>query len=279
VNDESFAAVRLRLGRALTQARNEAELTQSDVAASLNCTQGKVNKIETMLVEVSEADLDTMLDVYRLPPERADEIRALWRRCRDEQAGTKPSTAWSPFAQLSHLEPDATEILCWHSERIPGPLQSEPYMLHQHPGTNTNPGVTELLRQRTARARIFAIDDPPWYRAILSESSLARMPGGRNRRLVVEQAEHLVKLMTRHPRLTVQILTYDANIVFVDSDFEILRFGGNPPDFAYIEFPGGAKTFQRATELPWFESHWRLLQEAALSRDESLAFLADLAKI
>jgi hypothetical protein len=277
---ESAAARRLRLGAALRDARRAVrpKLTQAGVAGRLGCTQGKIQKIETTLVSISADDLDRMIDLYGLADDVADELRDLARETRrGGHVPSRPSTAWSAFGQLSHLEPNASEILCWHSERIPGPLQSEHYMLKQHPDTNTTPGVRDLIKQRKARARIFTIENPPNYQAILSESSLLRMPGGRHRELIVDQAGHLLRLMVEHEWVTVQILPFDANVTFVDSDFQILRFGGESRDFAYIEYPGGARTFRRPNELKRFEAHWQQLHQAALTRDETIEFLTELA--
>jgi transcriptional regulator with XRE-family HTH domain len=275
---EESAARRLRLGSALRNARMEAKLTQAVVGDRLSCTQGKIQKIETTLVSVSAADLDAMLDLYAVPAEEAAELRDLARQThRGRPSKSRPSTAWSAFGQLFHLEPNASEILCWHSERIPGPLQSEHYMLRQHPDTNTTPGLTALMKQRKARASIFTIENPPQYRAILSESSLLRMPGGRNDELTVDQAGHLLRLMVKHDQLTVQILPFEAKALFVDTDFQILRFAGEAPDFAYIEYPGGARTFRRPSELKQFEEHWNQLHKVALTREETKEFLTNLA--
>ncbi|HEV8555496.1 MAG TPA: helix-turn-helix transcriptional regulator [Actinophytocola sp.] len=274
---EESAAHRMRLGLALRKARKEADLTQTEVAHELECTQGKVQKIETTLVRISEADLTGMIALYRLPEGQANELKSLAGLDGPSRPSrVRRSAAWSPFGQLSHLEPDASEILCWHSERIPGPLQSEHYMLAQHPDTNTA-DVADLMRQRKARAGIFTIVSPPWYRAILSESSLLRMPGG-NRELAADQAEHLVTLMNLHMQITVQILPFNASVLFVDSDFQLLRFNGDAPDFAYVEFASGARVIKRSNELRLLDEHWLQLHKAALTRDESVAFLHEMSR-
>lgn len=272
-------ARRRQLGRALRKAREDAGLTQSAVAKELRSGQGKINKIETTLVSISLVELDTMIVLYGIDDEKAAELRELVSQdLREGPKRTSSSPAWSAFEQLRDLEQDADEILCWHGERIPKPLQSEYYMLRQHHADRKPTGeVVQLVRQLEARARIFTIDDPPFYRVILSESSLRRMPGGASPRLVVDQVEHLLDL-TRHERFTLQILTFQADIRFVDTDFQILHFTGDEPDFAYIEAPGGARTFERFEEVHEFEAHWRDLQDAALSPTGSQMFLEELAK-
>lgn len=271
-------ARRRQLGRALRKAREDAGLTQSAVAKKLGCGQGKMNKIETTLVSISVDELDKLIIIYAIPDGKAAALRELVSQDhRDGPRRTSSSPTWSAFEQLRDLEQDAREILCWHGERIPKPLQSEYYMLQQHHAdTKPTSEVVRLVRQLEARARIFSIDDPPFYRVILSESSLRRMPGGASPRLVVDQVEHLVDLMTRYKSFTLQILTFQADIRFVDTDFQILHFAGDEPDFAYIEAPGGARMFERPDEVREFEAHWDELSAVALSQDDSKLFLEEL---
>jgi transcriptional regulator with XRE-family HTH domain len=274
-------ARRRYLGRALRKARKEANLTQSAVAKELNCGQGKINKIETTLVAISMDELDKLITIYRVPAERAAELRDL--ASQDQAEGprrTALSRVWSAFEQLRDREQDASEILCWHSERIPKPLQSEFYMLQQHQDdVRTTADVVRLIRQLEARSRIFTIDNPPRYRVILSESSLRRMPGGAPPRLVVDQVEHLLGLMSTFAHFTLQILTFAADVAYVDTDFQVLRFGGEEPDFCYIEGAGGAKTFERAEEVRMFADHWQELHEAALDQNDTKLFLEELVTL
>lgn len=271
---------RRQLGRELRKARKNKGLTQAGVAKQLGCGQAKINKIETTLVAISLDELNQMIRIYEIGAEKAADLIAL--ASLDHANGprrTSASVAWSAFDQLHLLEQDAREILCLHSDRIPGPLQSEQYMLQQHhPDAKTTPDVVQLLRERKARARIFTVDDPPRYRVILSESSLRRMPGGTAPRLVVDQIEHMLDLMHRHPQLELRILTFQAKIGFVDTDFQLLHFDGEEPDFAYIESAGGARKFERPEEIKAFEDHWYDLHAAALDRTATVHFLEELVK-
>jgi transcriptional regulator with XRE-family HTH domain len=281
VNADHAAARRRQLGRALRQARKAANLTQATVATSLKCTQGKINKMETTLVSVSQQDLERLVELYHLPADKADELRQMAELdLRDGPSRTKDSAATAAFTDLSELESEAAEILCWHSERIPGPLQSERYMLAQHEPIQRNAEVVRLLRERTARARIFDIDNPPRYRVVLSESALYRVRGGRAGHIGVDQAAHLLHLATTRECLELRILEFDADIPFVDADFVLLRFDkAHLDDFAYIEHPGGSRKFVTAAELADFRAHWDQLAAAALSRSASEGFLSGLTEM
>jgi hypothetical protein len=182
------------------------------------------------------------------------------------------------FAYLSDMEQNATELLSLHSERIPGPLQSEFYMLCQFRAHDLNtPEVVELMERRQARTALFTTDDPPRYRVILSESSLLRMPGGPQPHLEVDQIEHLLGLMSAHAQLELRMLPFTATAAFVGTDFVLAHFAGEVSDFAYIEYPGGATLVRAKRNLAALGKHWHELYEVALGRDETIKFLDQLA--
>lgn len=269
------ATLRRQLGRELRKARIAAGMTQGSIAAILGCGQGKINKIETTLVTVSIDELDMMLKAYGVARDKADDLRAI--AAQDRRQRRRHHLMTSPaFEELSDRESDAAEILCWHSERIPGPLQSEHYMYQQFHTNGGTSDIVQLARQRQVRTRVLTADSPPHYQVILSESSLYRMPGGRTPELVVDQVEHLLTCVRSHERLALRILTFDAPVPYVDSDFVILRFAADD-DFVYIEYPGGARLFTKPKELVMFEEHWRELSAAALSTEDTVTFLDRLA--
>ncbi|WP_424184231.1 Scr1 family TA system antitoxin-like transcriptional regulator [Actinokineospora sp. G85] len=95
-------------------------------------------------------------------------------------------------------------VLCLSSERIPGPLRSEYYRLKL--------GAPE-------------VPIPERYQAVLSESALLRMPGGRNPALQVDQIDHLARLNHVDERVEVQVLPFDAAVVAMPGDFETMLPG------------------------------------------------------
>jgi transcriptional regulator with XRE-family HTH domain len=271
-------ARRTKLGSALRDARRAAGLTQARAATALGCRQGKINKIETTHCAISPKDLHQLLQIYRVPDDVATRIKALAVPTdpgRPDDSRPNPS-----FLQLLELERNATEILSLHSERIPRPLQCEPYMLMQFTRSGDRTNLATLLYDWRERARLFTADHPPQYNVILSESSLHRMPGGRSPALVIDQAEHLLALSSAHERVSLQILTFDAAIPYLDADFTVLRFGDTEKDvakdIAYVEYATEGRMFRAAKPVADRVLYWNRVHNAALSVEDSRKFLVDL---
>lgn len=252
------------------------------VARELGCGQAKINKIETTLVGISQPELATLIRLYHPSDDEAEELRRLAEL--DQQKGparTKSSSSPSAYGELTELEPDAREIWCWHSERIPGTLQSQLYVLtlHELEFAADNAEVTRVLREWTARSKVFTVQNPPRYRVILSESSIRRMPGGGPATLLrVDQTGRLLHLMDIYEQVEVQILPFDAHINCVDSDFQYLTFDDSDHcDFVYIEHSAGARKIKGPQELSKFRHDWEKLSAAALDLEESRKFLKRFA--
>jgi transcriptional regulator with XRE-family HTH domain len=274
VNDDATAR-RRHLGRLLRSARANAGLTQTAVAEQLGCGQAKINKIETTLVAICPEDLDKLIESYGVPDGDAAELRLLAKL--DQQKGP-PRTKYGPnsaFNDLTERELDAAEILCVHSERFPGPLQAESFMLAQHAHLIANGNdVLDYMLLRANRVRVFTVENPPWYRAIISESALRRIPARHAKTVLADQVRYLVELIDSFEKVDLRILPFDADVPYLDPDFEILRFSGKgQPDFAYIEYSSGSKKLTKAEDLKKFQEHWDLLHLGALSRSETRDFL------
>jgi transcriptional regulator with XRE-family HTH domain len=272
---------RFRLGRALKAARNAAGRTQDETAARLGCGQGKVSKIEGSTVNVSEDDLCELLDLYRVSDTEATALRELHRGATVPRTtpGGRPRPA--AFNELVAVECDASEILSWHSERIPGPLQHTRYMLKQYeldrPGKRS--AVRTAVAERVSRLGIFTVSNPPRYRVILSESSLRRLPGGWTPDLELDQIRNLETLSSDYPQFELRILPFTANIAHADTDFAVLRFAPGAPvthyNFVYLEHIADAEIVK---DVDPFTEYWDVLSAAALTRDETVAFMARRAR-
>jgi transcriptional regulator with XRE-family HTH domain len=269
---------RKQLGNELRHARNASKLTQQQVAEFLGCTQGKVNKIESGAVGVKLGDVRSMLNAFGVNGDEAEALMNLARAAAGQRGQWSGYRAVVPhwFRTFTDLEPAAAEILTWHGERIPGPLQSEHYMLKQFTEAGAT-DVTSLVRNRLDRKAVFDQLQPPYYRFIISEGALRRAPGGIAPAVMLDQVEHLLALDTRRARVYVHVLPFGARLAAVPNDFTVMRFPDRTRDFVYIEHSAGGLYLDDAKDFQLFVDSWDRLRGAALERAETRQFLQSMA--
>lgn len=277
-NPVTVTSRRRQLGNELRHARAAAGLTQQDVAALLGCGQAKINKIESGSVSVKLSDLKQMLEAFGVNDTDSEMLIELARSGGGKRGQWSGYRAAVPhwFRTFTDLEPAATEILSWHGERIPGPLQSEHYMLTQFRQARST-DVTALVRNRLDRKHVFDLHHPPYYRFILGEGAFRRMPGGPNPSVALDQVQHLLELDQRYPKTSIHVLPFDAKLSFAPNDFTIMRFSDATRDFVFVEHAAGGIYIEDEQDFELFVDSWDRLRGATLERDESVEFLERLA--
>jgi hypothetical protein len=253
------------------------------VAAILKCEQAKIAKLENHVVEISLGDLETLMDIYRVPDPKRKQLCEAHANSDIPRATAGLPPRSEAYRQLVDLEGEASEILSWHSERLPGPLQSEKYMLKQFEldKSGDSSAVIWSMRERAARNRLFTTDPAPDYRVVLSVSSLLRMPGGWTPDLALDQVQHLAALVRKYPRLDLRILPWTADVPSAETDFTVLRFPESTPDyihandFTYIEHAAGG---QIINETKLFVARWKTYCAAAVDRIDTLHLLTQMAR-
>lgn len=270
-------SLRIRLGNEIRSARLAAGLTQVEVATLLDCKQGKINKIEDGTVGVKQSDLESMLTAFQVGTATADLMRELAASSdqRGEWSGYR-SAVPSWFRTFTSLEQAASEIFGWYGERIHGALQSEHYMLTQFKvAGNTN--VTELVRNRRDRRRVFDLKPPPSHRFILGEGAFRRMPGGPNPGVALDQVQHLISLAEKHPDVAIHVLPFEAKLPYVPNDFTIMRFTDGTPNCVFVEHVAGSTKIENEAQFKQFVDAWDQLRGPALEKNQTLDFLRELA--
>jgi transcriptional regulator with XRE-family HTH domain len=270
---------RRQLGNEIRHARTAAGMTQQQVANLLGCGQGKINKIESGAVSVKVAELRQMLDAFHVGKAEAEMMLELAR------AGGSQRGQWSGyrsavpnwFRTFTDLEPAAAEILTWHGERIPGPIQSEHYMLKQFSGVRDT-DVTALVRNRAERRKVLEGKKPPYYRFILGEAALRRMPGGPDPSVALDQVQYLLDLEKQFPRTFIHVLPFHARLSFVPNDFTVMRFNDATKDFVFVEHAAGGMYIEDESDFELFIDAWDGLRGAAMERNETVDFLREFAE-
>jgi transcriptional regulator with XRE-family HTH domain len=260
----------LQLGQALRNARNAAGVRQGQAAKLINCRQPTMARIEAGKKVPTRDELDTLLANYGSV--QYAEIERL--------AGLDDSDSLdlnAKFDAMLRACEQARAIHTLHSERIPMTLQCERYALKQYSLFDGSIQPTAVLRLRDRRIRVLSLPDPPAIHAIMSVSSLLRMPGGQED-LVREQAAHLLTLLETTPHLTLHVLLMNGDIPYIDTDFTVIKAPNRRDDAVYIPFGLDGQLIKDRSRIDERETYWRQALDAALTADETLHLLRGLAK-
>lgn len=262
-------------GAALRQAREDAGLTQQETAARLKSSQPTIARIESGSRQPSPDELRAMIDIYSPAPPLQNKIDGY------TTIADAPTTAGmslnSHLVEAQRAIEMADKILTLHSERTPVQLQSEQYSLLQHHLANSGVGETDVLRSREQRCRIFTRENPPRYLALLSESSLRRVPGG-SATVIKQQAQYLLNLLGSYPHFSLQILHFQAELAYVDTDFTLLKMPRGKPDMVYAPYGLDGRLIKDRNAVTERETYWYEAQRAALNEEDSKKYLHELAQ-
>ena len=128
-----------------------------------------------------------------------------------------------------------------------------------------------------ARQPILVEANPPSLWAILDEAVLHRQVGGPG--VMREQLNHLVE-QAQLASVTLQVLPHTAGAHSgLDGAFDILGFEEpGDPDVVHIEHFTSQLYLERPDEVRRYSQSFDLLRATALGVDDSVAFVAELAK-
>ncbi|MEU8006470.1 helix-turn-helix transcriptional regulator [Catellatospora sp. NPDC049111] len=221
VSGDSPAVARRRLRIALRARREAAELTQGDVAAALDWSLSKVQRIESGDVTISGTDLRALLELLAVADlsvvdrfvadAKAARRRGPWDEAR-YRANLTPA-----MIKLLEFEGQASAIRVYSPGLVPGLLQTRrhaeavlAYWNRQRGGN----GITHEQRAVRLEVRlrrhehIFNAGQPP-YLLILDESVLHREVGGPD--VTVEQLQHLLRCVS-DGKVTLRVVPFTAGV-------------------------------------------------------------------
>lgn len=233
---ESPAVARRRLRLALRAAREVRQLTRGQVAAALDWSVSKLNRIEKGDVTVSTTDLRALLELYEITdPERVEELLADARASRRRGWWDEPrfrDHLTPALLQLLQFESEARVIRHFHPTLIAGLLQTRAYaevIMESWAAELPAADRAARLEARMRRAaRVFAQPEPPRYLFVLDESVLWRLIGGP--RVMAEQLRHLLDRIAK-PGVTVRVVPLArAAVTAMVGPFTLLDVGEDEED-------------------------------------------------
>jgi len=201
------ALERRRLASELRRLRTVSQLTINEVADRLECSPGKISRIETGVVGAQLRDVRDLLEVYEVDGHERERLLALVREARKRGWWHEFAGILAPEStRFFGLEDGAATIEEYSCSLVPGLLQTEGYARAL---IGTAAEDAELLDRRTElrlqRQRLLTRSSPPPPRlnVVLHEAVLAARIGGPS-----VMAQQLVQLIEvgRLPNVTIRVL-------------------------------------------------------------------------
>jgi transcriptional regulator with XRE-family HTH domain len=274
---------RRRLRTELRKARQDAGLTQEQVAAAMDWSLSKVIRIEAGSVGISTNDLKALLLHYQLDdPDRTRELVALARAARERSWWSVYRDSAPPgLLQLIGYEAASFIIRNFETLLVPGLLQTEDYaraVIRPFEEGATAERVNTLVEIRMRRQEQLDRDDPPLLFFILDEAVVRRLIGGKD--VMRRQIRHLIEMADR-PNVTIEIVPFRAGPhPGLKGPFVIVEFPDpGDDDVLYLEARGDMirAGISEEGEVSAYREVFEQLRELSLGPDGSVAYLGRLA--
>jgi transcriptional regulator with XRE-family HTH domain len=267
---------RRRLGAELRRYREAAGLTIDQVAERLECSASKISRLETGQTGSSPRDVRDILAIYQVGETELESLLEVARETR--QRGW-----WQPFGSVLTsafigFEADAEQIRSYEAQCVPGLLQTEDYARAVLMAAKESPDqIDNRVRIRMVRRELLTHDDPVDFWCVLDEAALLRPVGGR--KIMQRQLEHLAR-MAELPNVRLQILPLEIGAhAGMEGSFVLLSFPHeSDPDTVYVTMATGGVFQEKPDELHRYSTIFDLLTDAALSLEDSVAFVKKMAK-
>lgn len=279
--DEDAAPVvdRRRLAVELRRLRVAAGKTIQEVAEALECSAGKISRVETGAVGARIQDVRELLDLYGVSGGSRDELLDLVRQSRQRPwwyayADVMPRDS----ARFFGLQHSATTIYEYGVVLVPGLLQTDGYARALISSSrHVKPEVAERrIELRLLRPPLLTRSDPPAFHVVLDEAILHRMVGGP--KVMAGQLSHLLEVATL-PNVTIQIMPFDhGEYAAMGAPFVVFEFTDPAdPKIVYLEQPTRNIYLERPDEVDFYRALFDEAREQALSSEASGRLIAEKA--
>lgn len=271
--------LRRQLGRELRRLRETTGLTINEVAPHIGIKGPTISKIENGRQAIREPNVRLMLQLYRVTGRQAEELleRVAEANAPDPYAAfTDVRPNWA--ARFVDLEADASEILGYDTELIPGQLQTPGYVralrLAAAPGSSED-DLARSVEFRQRRQEL-TVADRTRLRFVLNEGAVRRLVGGPE--VMCEQITHLADV-SRLPHVTIQVLPFGAGAhPAMGITFALLRFADDEDlDVVYLEHDRGALYLEGPDDVERYGVIFERLTRAALNGVATRKLLATVS--
>ncbi|MER5752757.1 helix-turn-helix transcriptional regulator [Streptomyces sp. NPDC002088] len=274
-----------QLGDELRKFREAAGVSMLEAAELLDCTKGKISRMENGHVPVRTPDLSALMHAYRVEdPETRNRLGAMAlranRRRRDGWWHQYSSVLGDAYRDQIELEAICDTVRTYEVQLIPGLLQTAEYgraVTVASRAWKTPEEIDQFVQVRLARQRRLTDKGPMSLWAVLAEGVLRQQVGGPP--VMQAQLEHLAK-MAELPNITVQVLPFSRGAHSgMFGPYLLLSFPQvTSLDLVLTETPSGNIWMEREPEAAYYRTLFDGARTTALPPTESLALIRRTAK-
>ncbi|GAB2326613.1 helix-turn-helix transcriptional regulator [Streptomyces griseoincarnatus] len=274
-----------QLGDELRRLRETAGLTTTQAAEALDCTKGKISRIENGHVPVRTPDLIALMQTYGVvDSETRERLGSLARRANRRrregwwhQYGAVLADTYRDYIEMESI---CDSIKTFQAQLIPGLLQTPAYgraITVASRAWKTAEEIDQFVQVRIARQERLAGEAPLELWAVLAEGVLRQQVGGPA--VMREQLEHLAT-MAEQSNITVQVLPFSRGAHSgMFGPYLLLSFPRvSALDLVLTETPIGNIWMEQETEVAHYRDLFDDARTSALPPTESLRLIRRIAK-
>ncbi|MBO8193850.1 helix-turn-helix domain-containing protein [Streptomyces oryzae] len=274
-----------QLGDELRRFRESAGLSTAEAAEVLDCTKGKISRIENGHVPVRMPDLHALMHAYDVEGTEARErLAALARRAnrrrRDGWWRQYESVLGDAYRDQIEMEAICNGIRTYEVQLVPGLLQTAEYgraVTVASRSWKTPEEIEQFVQVRLTRQERLTGKAPVDFWAVLSEGVLRQQVGGPA--VMRAQLDHMAA-MAEQPNVTVQVLPFSRGAhSSMFGPYLLLSFPQLASlDLVLSETPTGNIWMERELEVARYRELFDDARTAALPPTESLTLIRRVAK-
>ncbi|MEU1270380.1 helix-turn-helix transcriptional regulator [Streptomyces sp. NPDC005799] len=274
-----------QLGDELRKFREATGVSMAEAAELLDCTKGKISRMENGHVPVRIPDLNALMHAYRVEdPETRNRLAAMAqranRRRREGWWHQYSSVLGDSYRDQIELEAICDSVRTYEVQLVPGLLQTAEYgraVTVASRAWKTPEEIDQFVQVRLARQQRLTSEGPMSLWAVLAEGVLRQHVGGPA--VMQAQLEHLAT-MAELPNITVQVLPFSRGAHSgMFGPYLLLSFPQvTSLDLVLTETPTGNIWMEREPEVAYYRALFDDARTTALPPTESLRLIRRTAK-
>ncbi len=272
-----------QLGDELRVLRERRDLSTAEVASHLDCTKGKISRIENGRSPLRAPDLLAMLQLYGVDDQTTiDRLTALAK-----SANQRRRTGWwsqfesvlaPAYRDFIALEAVASGVRTFQSQTIPALLQTPDYaraLAVANRKWKRPEEIEQFVSVRLTRQKRLTEEPRVSLWAVLAEGAIRQEVGGRA--VMRDQLAHLAEL-AEYPNVTVQVIPFRAGAhASMAGPYVILGFPeASALDVVLLDNPTGSMWLEKPEEVEFYKGLWDDARTHALSPVQSLSLIESL---